>query len=310
MATQQTGGRLKAILILGISLGAAVVAVVLVFRMIRMAQDEVAKAREVAEGVDAVVAARDLNVGVPIAGDDIALRRLPREAIPEGVAFTGTQELVDRVPRERILANEIIRSERLAVSEAGIGLNALVAPGMRAMSVGVTAVSGVSGFILPGNYVDVIVTIRPAEEMNRTGWVSRAFLQGIKVLAVGERLQTATRDDGVPVGVKGSGKPTVTLELDLQQAEEMALSESQGEIHLVLRNDIDITRVSTQGAVASSLVGKDVEGAPTQAARPVYAAATEAPQPMSEVIVGGQVQEVRFDEDGSKTITVQKTKNK
>ncbi|MBN1336272.1 MAG: Flp pilus assembly protein CpaB [Deltaproteobacteria bacterium] len=304
MATQQTGGRFKAILILGISLAAAVVAVVLVFRMIQVAQQEVAKAREVAEGTDVVVAARDLNVGVPIAAEDVALRRMPREAIPEGVAFTTTTEILERVPRERILANEIVRSERLAVSEAGIGLNALVSPGMRAMSVGVTAVSGVSGFILPGNYVDVIVTIRPDESSGVKSWISRAFLQGVKVLAVGSSLEAVKDKPGAP---KAKDKPTVTLELDLQQAEEVALSASKGDIHLVLRNDIDITRVATQGAIASALVGKEVEGAPAPV-RPVYAAAPAESKPMSEVIVGGQVQEVRFDQDGSKTITVQKKK--
>jgi pilus assembly protein CpaB len=312
---QQTGGRTKALLIFGISLAAAVAAVFLVFRVVQLAQQEVAKAREAPSTVEVVVAARDLNVGVTIGDGDVVVRSLAAEMVPTEGVFHTAEEMGIRVPRERILANEIVRDERLALADAGIGLNAIVSPGKRAMSVAVDAETGVAGFIQPGNYVDVIVTIRPDDADAEKRWASKAFLQGIKVLAVGERTDASkTGPNAAKSGVKAKSsreKPTVTLELELAQAEELALSSTRGDIHLVLRNDIDITEQDTQGSIASRLVGAptEVAKAPTAKGKGKGTTGTSKPPPptgpVSEIITGSQVEEVQFDKDGTKSVTVQ-----
>ncbi len=305
---QQTGGRYKALLIFGISLTAAVAAVFLVFRVVQLAQQEVAKARQTPSAVDVLVATRTLNVGVTIGEDDVAPRSLAAEMVPPEGVFNAFAELDGRVARERILSNEIIREDRLAAEDAGIGLNALVSPGKRAMSVAVDAESGVAGFIRPGNYVDVIVTIRP-DDQDEKRWASKAFLQGIKVLAVGQRTDGSQEAANAAAKAKRKSreKPTVTLELDLEQAEELALSATRGDLHLVLRNDIDITLDDTQGVIASSLVGAPPQQEPTGKGkgpkRPPVAAAPTGP--VSEIIVGDQVEEVQFEQDGTKKVSVQ-----
>ena len=301
---QPTGGRTKALLIFGISLMAAIAAVFLVFRVVKMAQQEVTKARESTANVEVLVATRPLNVGVPIEDGDVALRALAAEMVPAEGIFHVVHEAVGRVPRERILANELVRDERLALADAGIGLNALVSPGKRAMSVAVDAETGVAGFIQPGNYVDVIVTIRPDDMEDDRKWVSKAFLQGVKVLAVGRRLESG-EEAGKATSKRSSvrDKPTVTLELSLDESQELALSASRGDIHLVLRNDIDITQQDTQGVATSSLVGlepKRGSGRGTATA----AAPSQPSGPVSEIITGDTVQEVQFERDGSKSITV------
>ena len=300
---QPTGGRTKALLIFGISLLAAIAAVFLVFRVVQLAQQEVTKARESTANVDVLVATRALNVGIPIEQGDVALRALATEMIPAEGVFHMVQEAVGRVPRERILPNELVREERLALADAGIGLNALVSPGKRAMSVAVDAETGVAGFIQPGNYVDVIVTIRPDDTEDDRKWVSKAFLQGIKVLAVGRKLESG--QEGGPKVTKRSSvrdKPTVTLELTLDESQELALSATRGDIHLVLRNDIDITQQDTQGVATSGLVGLEPKRGKGQSA---VAATPPTPSgPVSEIITGGTVQEVQFERDGSKSITV------
>jgi Flp pilus assembly protein CpaB len=101
---QMTGGRSKALLIFGISLCAAMAAVILVYRVVQVAQLEVAKAKATPSAVEVVVAARDLNVGVPIGPDDIVLRSMEAENVPGEGIFHATGELQGRVPRERILA--------------------------------------------------------------------------------------------------------------------------------------------------------------------------------------------------------------
>ena len=101
---QPTGGRTKALLIFGISLMAAIAAVFLVFRVVKMAQQEVTKARESTANVEVLVATRPLNVGVPIEVGDEALRALAAEMVPAEGIFHVVHEAVGRVPRERILA--------------------------------------------------------------------------------------------------------------------------------------------------------------------------------------------------------------
>ena len=65
-------------------------------------------------------------MGIPLTAGDVALRALATEMVPTEGVFHTIQEALQRVPRERIVANEIIREERLAMADAGIGLNALV----------------------------------------------------------------------------------------------------------------------------------------------------------------------------------------
>ncbi|MFH1463567.1 MAG: Flp pilus assembly protein CpaB [Pseudomonadota bacterium] len=301
--TQLSGGRSKALLIFAISLCAAMAAVMLVYRVVRVAQLEVARAKATPSAVEVVVAARDLNVGVPIGPDDVAVRAMEPEMVPGEGVFHAATELQGRVPRERILANELVREGRLAVADAGVGLNALVSPGKRAMSVAVDAETGVAGFIQPGNYVDVIVTIRPDDTEGQKSWASKAFLQGVRVLAVGQRLDASSEEktSATKGAFKKSSreKPTVTLELDLEQAEELALSATRGDIHLVLRNDIDITQQDTQGVMASRLVGH----APEARATPRLVHAVEPATPRSEIISGDQVEHVQFDENGNRAET-------
>ncbi len=301
---QPTGGRTKALLIFGISLLAAIAAVFLVFRVVKLAQHEVVKARESTANVEVIVATRALNVGIPIENGDITVRALAGEMVPKHGVFHTAPDIVGRVPRERILPNELVREERLALADAGIGLNALVSPGSRAMSVAVDAETGVAGFIQPGNYVDVIVTIRPDDTEDDRKWVSKAFLQGVKVLAVGKKLESGD-DAAQPIKKRSSvrDKPTVTLELTLEESQELALSATRGDIHLVLRNDIDITEQDTQGVAASTLVGLEAKDVKPRG-KTVVAAPTKPSGPVSEVITGDQVQEVQFDSDGSKSITV------
>lgn len=307
MQRQQTGGRLKAVLILSLSLIAAGVAVVLVLKVVAMYEKRIEQARERPDLVDVAIATRELYTGVAIGPDDIVIRSFDPAMVPPEGTFSDAEELMGRTPRERILPNEIIRADRLAVADAGIGLNAIISPGKRAMSVAVDTESGVAGFLQPGNFVDVIVTIRPDDGSVRSKWVSHAFLQGVKVLAVGRNMG-AERQTAPQKKASRREKPTVTLELTLEQAQELALSASKGDIHIVLRNDIDITRESTHGAVTQNLVGLQSEGASSAPARPGV-----VPTPrkdISEVIQGDRVEEVEFSEDGSKTISVPSKKRR
>jgi pilus assembly protein CpaB len=149
------------------------------------------------------------------------------------------------VPRERILALEFIREERLADPEAGIGLNAIIPRGMRALSINISDGSAVSGFLNPGNYVDVLVTIEGDETREAE---TRTLLQAVTVLAVNSRL-------GNSAEALERARPSVTLAVTPDLAEKLAHAVAQGAVTLTLRNDIDVTHVETHGALVSNLLG-------------------------------------------------------
>jgi pilus assembly protein CpaB len=293
MARPSTGGRKSGILFIGGALVAAAMTVFGIMNVVQTANDEIEAAKKPADTVPVVVAIQPLQMGVMINKESIALRHLLPEMVPEGAVFSEIEAVEGRTPRTQILPNEMIRRERLASVDAGVGLNALIRKGMRAMTVEVDQESGVGGFIQAGNYVDIIVTIRPDDLAGRAAWATETILEGIPVLTVGGvKTEPEPTKDGKSKRrlVTRRQKPSVTLELKPDQAEKLALAVSKGEIHLVLRGDMDITTedapAPSDPLSASELIGFQ---------RPVGIRTTSA-----EVIQGSSTQTSRFDRSGNK----------
>jgi len=297
----QTGNRNKAYIFLVITVIVASVASALVMQVLQKSRRAIEAARAPTEVVDVVVAVRTLKMGVPIGEDDVALESRPPEDVVQSATYTTLKEVMGRTPRERILPYEPIRSERLAREAAGVGLNALIETGHRAMAVKVKSEEAVAGFIRPGNYVDVIVTIRPDNRNIEAKAVSKVLLQGIKVLAMGNTLESNEPKADDPKKKRGARKKAdvVTLEVTLEQAEQIALSSARGDIHLALCPDIDIRGEpeETPGITATDLIG----GEPRNKGAPVYAAPA-ATGPQAEIISGGERTGVRFGDAGATEI--------
>mgnify|MGYP000911175015 CR=1 FL=1 len=306
MARQQSSPRSRSMLFIAAALVAAAVTAAFAVQVVRSYQEQSAMQAQRQETVQTVVAIRDLYMGIPITQQDVALRDLMPEMVPPDAAFQSVDEVVGRTPRERILANELIRTERLARRDAGIGLNAIVTPGKRAMAIEVNTESGVAGFLQPNNFVDVIVTIKPDEEVDGNKWVTETILQGIKVLAVDSNLGTNEEQEKEKQNRARRQKPSVTLEVTLEEAEKLALSTSRGELHLVLRSDVDITHIESHGPlVISNIIGLDPKvdtKAATTGRRPgrVTKPAETGPADTVEVIQGSESTSVKFDDQGNK----------
>lgn len=182
------------------------------------------------------VATHDLYVGAPIRSADLVLRAIPKADAPSALLFTDLAPLVGRTPRERILAGEPIRAERLADSGAGQGLNALLPAGRRAMVLPATAGAGLSGRAAPGNHLDVLVTLPPVNPRARGArWISRTLLRDLRVLAVPE----------------GAGAPGgLTVDVDPWQAEQLALAMARGDVRVALRSDTEPAVTPLRGATA------------------------------------------------------------
>jgi pilus assembly protein CpaB len=217
---------------------------------------------------DLVIAARSLSPGIVLKPEDLKLDRVPVDQFPRG-GFSKLAEAVGRPVISNILAEEPIREGRLAARGSGVGLGAIIPPGMRAVSVRVNDVVGVAGFVLPGMHVDVLVTGRqPGGESN----ITKTVLQDILVLSAGHNIEPDARGAAVNV-------PVVTLQVTPSQAETLALA-SEWRIQLVLRNGADRNIAPTSGQSLDGIFGGAARQQPAQSPRqPVARAAPVAPPP-------------------------------
>ena len=117
--------------------------------------------RKEANVKEVVVAVKALDVGVNIKPGDVRLGKVGADMFPSG-AFSKIEEVIDRPVVNKILMDEPVLEGRLAIRGSGLGLAPIIPVGMRAVSVRVSDVAGVAGFVLPGLRVDVLVTGRPA----------------------------------------------------------------------------------------------------------------------------------------------------
>ena len=209
---------------------------------------------------EVVVAKADLAWGTKLTPEMLQVVNYPAGALPEGY-YKNVEDLKDAVLLLDLKANEVILRSKLASGkDVGSGVAAVTDPMKRAMSVKVDDVIGVSGFIKPGDHVDVMVTIEPDSKSQNP--VAKMILGNLKVLAAGMQYEkNGTEKDPKPVQV-------MTLEVDVEEAEKLALASTQGKLRLALRNPLNVEKVLTKGANVASLLAsfraKEIkkEGAP------------------------------------------------
>jgi pilus assembly protein CpaB len=242
--------------VLGVSLLFALVISTVFYQMTARAGP--GRRAEVSDVRDIVVATRPLGVGTSVRAADIKIVKVASSAFPKG-AFSKPEEVIDRPVTGAILLDEPLLEGRLAIRGSGVGLAPIIPVGMRAVSVRVNDVAGVTGFVLPGMRVDVLVTGRPPE---MTGTVTTTCLQNILVLSAGTTIQA----DGKGQAIQA---PTVTLLVSPDQAETLTLANNEGHIQLVLRNGSDQTIEKTPGREVSELYGMRAQRPKSTEPRPI-----------------------------------------
>lgn len=288
-------GTVRALFALFIAVVCGGAAIVFLFQLITSYQARIDEAKKPEDTVMVIVAARDLYPGVNITEEDLVAVEIPPRFLPGGV-FLAPEHVVGQRPRERILANEFIRASRLANPESGEGLNAIIPRDMRAISVEIADGAALSGFLDPGNYVDILVTIDPEDKggnsASKKDTETHTLLQAVFVLGVNSRSQDANMDG---TATRGSTTPSVTLLVTAAQAEQVAHAERIGELRLSLRNDLDGNYVDSTGAGMDEILGmlkkKEAPRTRTAAAKPAPAAAPE-PETPSVLIISGSKERV------------------
>lgn len=183
-----------------------------------------------------LVAAKDLATGSFIRAEDLQWQAWPDSAINdhylrEDKDQGAAQSLLGAVVRLRVAAGEPLSEGRvIKPGERGF-LGAVLSPGMRAVSVAVTATSGVAGFVFPGDRVDLVLS----HGINTAGspelpprQVTETVITDLRVLAID---QTTDDKDSKPVLAK-----TVTFEVTPKQVEIIQVASDLGRLSLSLRS--------------------------------------------------------------------------
>lgn len=191
-----------------------------------------------------------IPVGTKIIPEQVMLVQFPKESTPDG-AFESLEKLAGRVAVTNIAPREPITEARLAPEGTAAGLSAVIPEGYRAMTVKVDDVVGISGFIMPGTLVDIVVVIDPEERAGMQDPISKIVLQNIKVLANGQNIDQPENQR------EANSVKAVTLLVTPEQAEKLALAASEGKLQLVMRNSIDQGDEPTTGMDKRKLLGGD-----------------------------------------------------
>jgi len=230
-------GNWKTIAPIVISIVIAISGSVFIYKWInsKTAPKEVVKVE--AEAVPIAVAAVDLQWGMKLKPEMITKGSYLKENLPVG-HFTNTSDLDNRVIIASIKKGEPIVEHRLAPTSIKTGgVSVVLESGKRAVSVKGDKVMGISGFVNPGNRVDVLVTLQdPRTKQDKT----KVVLENIPVLATGTQIQKNEKGEPAPVDV-------YTLEVSLEDAEKLSLAASRGKLNFALRNITDAEPVLTQG---------------------------------------------------------------
>lgn len=248
------------------------------------------------------VAAADLSRGAVLTKGMMKVAPFLKASLPDNY-FSDPAMLMGRVLTSPVKTNEPIFETALAPTsiKAG-GVAAVITPKKRAIAVRVDKTIGVSGFIHPGNRVDVLVTLAAGKI---PAPLTKTVLENILVLAAGPETETKGKEE------KPSNVDVITIEVTPEEAEKVALAAAEGRLQLALRNFSDTADVMTNGTTIPTLLAsyshspakatkadtrkvavKRVVGTEKQAPTP---AIEKPPAFIVELIKGTKTSEVKFE---------------
>ncbi|MHA1598565.1 MAG: Flp pilus assembly protein CpaB [Alphaproteobacteria bacterium] len=212
---------------------------------------------------EVLVATEELKAGSFVRIAKLKWRPWPEDGIADEYIVKGRRDIKSfeaAVVRNALTPGQPI-TDALVVHPGDRGfLAAVLEIGNRAVSVPVNATSGISGFIFPGDRVDLILTSRfntkgsDGESLAR--YVSKTLLTGIRVLAIDQKTESKN-------GEVNPAK-TVTLEVTPKQAEKVAVGMAIGNLSLSLqslaRNDTDEITDAPSGGTLDTEVNALVAG--------------------------------------------------
>jgi pilus assembly protein CpaB len=187
--------------------------------------------------VPVVVAAHDIRAGTKL--EPLMLKTVdwPANALPQGY-YASTEGVVEPLPPvalREIRKDEIVLAYKLSGQGARGGLTSRIPEDQRAISIPVTEITGVSGFVAPGSFVDVLHTSAAGRSDQIPS--TKVLLQNVPVIGIGQNSAEHKTD---PKLVKA-----VTLLVDPESGQKVALALATGTLSLLLRNEFDASLLAT-----------------------------------------------------------------
>jgi len=195
------------------------------------------------EPIQVVIAGKDISEGVPLEPSLLSTTQVPERFIqPYAVRAAGeVLGLITLTPiaeGEQILLNKLRRPD---TAPKDATLSALTPKGKRAVTIGVDVITGVGGFVRPGDTVDVLWTLQvPQPGQSQGEVVTMTLFQEVPVLAVGSEIAGRSKSKQ-----EASPEYTVTLALTPQETSFLLFAREQGRLQLSLR-----ARAEDKGSVA------------------------------------------------------------
>jgi pilus assembly protein CpaB len=226
-----------------------------------------------------VVAAVPLAYGAALTEDNVNEIPWFAKALPDG-AFASKDELFDggrRVVLSPVNRGEPLLRSRLTGPGQRASLSSLLAEGTRAVTVRVDDVRGVAGFVLPGDFVDIVMIANEASNQRQS--YSDVLLEHLKVLAIDQ------------IADEGEGKPTVaravTLEATKEQAQKILLATDIGKLSLILNRPVE-SASDPNRRISERDIGRAIPEPVVQRPRPappVAVAPAPPPDPTAKVSI-------------------------
>ncbi len=220
----------------------------------------------------------------------LSLKTVPSNKVPNG-ALLRTTDLVGRPSKVAINQGEVITTQKVFASILDMGLSGRIPPECRAITVGISDVTGVAGFAQPGDYVDVMLV---SSQVENNKVVSEMILQNVLLLAINKQVENnnntpsqnnandkdKAKNQNAGNQPKVTGNPAMaTMALVPEDALKLAAKAQLGQIYLVLRpyrpsNGISddtyysVTKASgkmpvTPPPAGTIPPGEDIENSPT-----------------------------------------------
>lgn len=177
--------------------------------------------------IDIVVAAQEIPPRVPVTAAMLTHISRPASAIDPD-AVRDPKDVVGALSLITIPAGSSITSAMIG-HPSDVGLTVRMAPGMRAVSVQIDKVKGISGLIQPGDRVDVIAQ---APKTNAAPPPAAAILRGVRVLAIGDSLEYTSATPSP----QEANATTVTLEVTPKQTDLLVMADLNTTLRLALRS--------------------------------------------------------------------------
>jgi pilus assembly protein CpaB len=250
--------RPSSIIMLAVALVLGVSAALLskIWLQAQVSQPQVAEAAPKLHMGTVVIASKSLRFGNRLAQRSLREVEWPAKAIPQG-AFKKINDIVNGKDRRVVLSaieeNEPVLGWKITGPGQRASLSALIGEGKKAVTIRVNDVLGVAGFVLPGERVDILLTRTETQKASEKGPVRKTsftdvLLSNVRVLAVDQLADDRTE--------KPAPAKSITIEVDILQAQKLVLAASVGQLALALRSagstDGDATRRIALGDLNSA----------------------------------------------------------